>query len=47
VTTILELFGVLCLTVLAFFVWHPLALGVLGVAALFAAYVLELRGGRE
>ena len=45
-TTALELFGVLCLAALAFFIWPPAALGVVGVAAIGASYARErARGG--
>lgn len=37
-TTFLDLLGVACLTVLAFFVWPPAALGVVGVAALLMSW---------
>jgi len=33
-TTFLDLLGVTCLAALAFFVWPPACLGVIGVAAL-------------
>ena len=49
-TTALDLLGVLCFAALAFMVWPPAALGVLGVAALVASYALEhggIRRGRE
>ena len=37
----LDLFGVLCLTALAFLVWPPAALGVLGASALVASWAME------
>lgn len=48
-TTFLDLLGVVCLAVLAFFVWPPAALGVVGAAALASSYVIESRrnGGRS
>lgn len=36
-TTLLDLVGIACLAALAFFVWPPLAFGVVGVAALLAS----------
>jgi hypothetical protein len=44
-TTFLDLLGVACLAVLAFFVWPPAALGVVGVAALASSYALTRRNG--
>ena len=37
-STILDLLGVACLAVLAWFVWPPLPLAVIGVAALAASW---------
>ncbi len=37
----LDLLGVLCLAVLAFLVWPPAALGVVGVSALVASWAME------
>lgn len=37
----LDLLGVACLAVLAFLVWPPAALGVVGVAALLASWSME------
>lgn len=39
----LDIFGVLCLAGLAFIVWPPAALGVVGVAALVASWAMERR----
>jgi hypothetical protein len=37
-TTVLDLIGVTCLAALAFFVWPPACLGVIGVAALLMSW---------
>jgi hypothetical protein len=37
-TTFLDLLGVVCLAALAFFIWPPASLGVVGVAALFMSW---------
>ena len=39
VTTYLDILGVLCLALLAFAIWPPACLGVVGTAALLASYV--------
>jgi len=41
VTAALDLLGAACLAALAFFVWPPAALGVVGVGALVASWKLE------
>jgi hypothetical protein len=41
VTTVLDILGVTCLAALAFFVWPPLTLGVVGAAALLASWRLS------
>jgi hypothetical protein len=41
VTTYLDILGVCCLSLLAFSIWPPLCLGVIGVAALLASWVAE------
>lgn len=46
-TTVLDLLGVACLALLAFFIWPPAALGVVGVAALASSYAIERRGGER
>ena len=40
-TTVLDLFGVVCLAAFAWFVWPPAALLVVAVAALFASWSLQ------
>lgn len=42
-TTVLDLLGVAALAAFAFFVWPPLLLLVIGVAALGASWVRERR----
>lgn len=37
----LDLLGVVCLAALAFLVWPPAALGVIGVSALVASWSME------
>ena len=37
----LDLLGVLCLSALAFLIWPPAALGVIGVSALVASWAME------
>lgn len=37
-TTFLDLLGVACIAALAFFIWPPAALGVIGVAALLMSW---------
>lgn len=37
-TTFLDLLGVTCLAALAFFIWPPAALGVIGAAALLMSW---------
>lgn len=44
-TTVLDLFGVVCLAAFAWFVWPPAALLVVAVAALLASWSLQ-RGDR-
>lgn len=46
-TTFLDLLGVACLALLAFFVWPPAAAGVIGLAALAASYRIESRRGGD
>lgn len=45
-TTVLDILGALLLAALAFFVWPPLALGVLGVSCLVASWVAQRRPQR-
>jgi len=45
-TTLLDLFGVLAVCVFAFLVWPPLALPVLGAAALLLSWSIT-RGGSK
>lgn len=37
VTTVLDLLAIVCLSVLAWFIWEPLPLGVIAAAALLAS----------
>lgn len=37
----LDLLGILCLAALAFLIWPPAALGVVGVSALAASWTME------
>lgn len=45
VTTVLDIFGVGCLAVFAWFVWPPAVLLVLAVAAFLASWVASRGGG--
>jgi hypothetical protein len=43
-STVLDLLGVVCLAVFAFFVWEPAALLVIGVAALLISWRVSSSG---